>query len=52
MRKKREEIYQAAQRLRRAGKLDFAVFMSSAAVIDKRGLVPAVRTAMARVLAQ
>lgn len=47
----RERVYQVTLQLRREGKLDFAVAQSSAAVIDARGIVPAITIAMQRALA-
>jgi ribonuclease HII len=44
--KKREEIFKIAQRLKKEGKLDYAVVMISAKVIDSIGIVPAVSKAM------
>jgi ribonuclease HII len=48
--KKREEIYTTMCALRREGKLDFAVVFSSALIIDTRGIVPAVQSALDRAL--
>ncbi len=48
--KKREEIFKVARRLKAAGRLDYAVVMVSAKVIDKTGIVPAVNLAMSRAL--
>jgi len=48
--KVREEVYAAARRCRAAHptELDYAVSLVSAGVIDKEGIVPAIRLAMAR----
>src|SRR5665213_1061641 len=46
----REEMYARLVELRRRGRLDFAVSFSSASVIDRRGIVPAIRSALARCL--
>lgn len=48
--KSREALYKKMCSLRREGKLDFAVAFSSAAFVDKRGIVPAVQFALARAL--
>jgi len=48
--KSREEIYKKMLVLRREGKLDFAVAFSSAPVIDTRGIVPAIQSALNRSL--
>src|SRR3989338_7442176 len=48
----REAIYKHMQQLQRALLLDFAVSFASAAVIDSRGIVPAIRSALARSLAK
>lgn len=48
--KKREEIFKAAQRLKAAGQLDYAVSMVAAKVIDKTGIVPSINLAMERAL--
>lgn len=48
--KRREEIYVQAVALRKAGKLDFAVSLVSAKVIDRIGIVPAITKAMGRSL--
>lgn len=48
--KKREAIFRRAEELKKLGKLDFAVVMVSAAVIDKKGIVSAIATAMDRAL--
>jgi ribonuclease HII len=47
---KREEIYKITQKLSRAGVLHYAVSMSSAKMIDTKGIVPAVTQAMNRAL--
>ncbi len=47
---KRAALFRRAQTLKREGKLDFAVAMVSAKIIDKIGIVPAVTRAMARAL--
>ncbi len=46
----REEWYQKLRILRREGHLDFTVSYSSAEVIDRRGIAPAIRSALARCL--
>ena len=50
--KSRDELYKKMCALRKEGKLDFAVAFSSASVIDKRGIVPAVQSALDRALAK
>lgn len=46
----REAIFRLTQKLKREGKLNYAVSMVSAAVIDKIGIVPAIHLAMSRAL--
>ena len=46
----REEWYGRLRAMKREGALDFAVSFSSAAVIDRRGIVFAIRSALARCL--
>ncbi|HVM73800.1 MAG TPA: ribonuclease HII [Candidatus Paceibacterota bacterium] len=48
--KSREVMYKKMLLLRKAGKLDFAVAFSSAALIDTHGIVPAVQSALNRAL--
>lgn len=48
--KKREQIFEVAQRLQKEGKLLYAVVMVDAKSIDSIGIVPAVHTAMAKAL--
>jgi len=50
--KKREEIFTAAQRLHKEEKLRYSVALVSAKVIDKKGIVPAIKVALARGLKQ
>ena len=50
--KSREDIYKKMCVLRREGKLDFSVAFSSASVIDTRGIVSAVQSALNRALAK
>ena len=50
--KSREALYKKMCSLRREGKLDFAVAFSSALFIDRRGIVPAVQSALDRALAK
>ena len=50
--KSREAIYATMCALRKEGKLDFAVAFSSASIIDTRGIVPAVQSALDRALAK
>lgn len=50
--KKREEIFKIAEKLKRDKKLDYAVFMVSAKIIDKIGIVPAVNKAMSQALTE
>jgi len=50
--KSREELYKKMCTLRTEGKLEFAVAFSSAAFIDKRGIVPAVQSALDRAIAK
>ena len=46
--KKREEIYTKVTKLRKEGRLDFAVVMVAAKVIDRIGIVPAINRAKAK----
>lgn len=46
----REKLYEQMCVLRAAGKLEFAVAFSDAAMIDQEGIVPAIRSALARAL--
>lgn len=48
--KKREAIFECARGLKKEGKLEYAVSMVSAKVIDDIGIVPAVRLALQRAL--
>lgn len=48
--KSREILYSTMSELREAGKLDFAVVFSSSSMIDTHGIVPAIKSAIARVL--
>ena len=48
----REAIYGRALQLKKAGKLDFAVVQTSATYIDAKGIVPAIRLAMKKGLAE
>ncbi len=48
--KNREAIFLRAKKLQKEGKLQFAVSMVSAKVIDKIGIVPAINLAMKRAL--
>lgn len=48
--KDREAVYQLASRLKQAGVIDFRVSQTSAAMIDRRGIVPAIKKAMNRCL--
>lgn len=48
--KKREELFERAKVLKKAGELEYAVSMVSANVIDRIGIVPAVNRAMDRSL--
>ena len=48
--KKRAVIFTEAKALQKSGKLDFAVSLVSAKVIDEKGIVPAIRLAMDRAL--
>lgn len=50
--KKRESIYKNAVALQEEGKLFFVVVGESAATIDKIGIVPAIKKAMARALSK
>ena len=50
--KSRDLLYKKMCALRKEGKMDFAVAFSSASVIDKRGIVPAVQSALDRALAK
>jgi ribonuclease HII len=50
--KSRDALYKKMCVLRKEGKLDFAVAFSSAAVIDRRGIVPAVQSALDRALSK
>jgi len=47
---KREVIFLEAKKLQKTGQLDYAVGLVSAKVIDKKGIVPAINTAMERAL--
>lgn len=47
---KREEIFTQAQKLKKEGKLDFAVCMVSAKIIDQIGIVPSIQKAMNQAL--
>lgn len=47
---KRAKIFKKATQLKQEGKIDFAVSMVSAQVIDKKGIVPAIKLAMNRAL--
>ncbi|USN88083.1 MAG: ribonuclease HII [Candidatus Nomurabacteria bacterium] len=44
----REAIFRQAQQLKKAGQLSFAVSLVNSSVIDKIGIVPAIRLAMKR----
>jgi ribonuclease HII len=46
----REQWYRKLRGLRRDGSLDFAVSFSSAEIIDRRGVTPAIQSALARCL--
>lgn len=48
--KRREEIFAATERLAASGHLAYAVSLVAASIIDKQGIVPAVRLAMKRSL--
>jgi len=48
--KKREEIFSIAEKLKKEKKLDYAVVMTSAKIIDEIGIVPAVNKAMQQAL--
>ena len=48
--KNREAIFRRAQILKKEGRLDFAVGMVSASIIDKIGIVPAIKKAMDQAL--
>ena len=50
--KSRDALYKKMCALRKEGKLDFAVAFSSASIIDKRGIVPAIQSALDRALAK
>jgi ribonuclease HII len=50
--KSREAIYKKMCALRKEGKLDFTVAFSTASVIDTRGIVPAVQSALDRALSK
>ncbi len=50
--KKREAIFIQAEKLQQEGKLWFAVAEESAEMIDKIGIVPSIRSALARALAE
>jgi ribonuclease HII len=50
--KSRDDLYKKMCALRREGKLDFAVAFSSAATIDRRGIVPAIQSAFNSALAK
>lgn len=45
---KREVLFRRAQELRHLGKLDFSVAMVGPSVIDSKGIVPAIKTAISR----
>jgi ribonuclease HII len=48
----REAWYRRLRALKRAGALDFAVSFSSETIIDSRGIVPAISSALSRALAR
>lgn len=48
--KRREEVFMVARKLKASGQLNYAVSMVSAKMIDKIGIVPAVKLAMGRAL--
>jgi len=48
--KKREEIFKITKKLKVYGKLDYAVFMVDAKIIDKIGIVPAIKKALGKAL--
>ena len=48
----REILYSTMTTLREDGKLDFAVAFSSSSMIDTHGIVPAIKSALARALAK
>ncbi len=48
--KQRREIYKCTQILKKAGELDFAVAMVGAKIIDRTGIVSAIRVAMQRAI--
>ena len=48
--KKREEIFKIAKRLKKEGKLDYAVSLVGAKAIDTKGIVPSIATGMNRAL--
>ena len=48
--KKREEVFVLAEQLKREGRLDYCVVMTSAKAIDKDGIVPAIKSAMEQAL--
>ncbi len=48
--KKREEIFKKVYELKKEGKLDFAVCLVSAKIIDKIGIVPSIQKAMNQAL--
>lgn len=50
--KKRKALFRRVKELQKLGQLDFAVSMVSAGVIDARGVVFAINSAMAKTLAQ
>jgi ribonuclease HII len=48
--KNREAIFRRAQALQKTGQLDFSVSLVSAKIIDKQGIVSAIKLAMSRAL--
>lgn len=48
--KKREVVFVLAEKLKKEGKLDYAIVMVSAKIIDEIGIVPAVNMAMQKAL--
>jgi len=46
----REELFQELKNLKKEGKLDFAVSFSAASMIDGRGIMPSIRSALAKCL--
>ena len=48
----RERIFHEMQELKRMGKLHFAVAFSSHAIIDRKGIIPAIRSALKRTLVE